>query len=75
MGWILPKSDCECECDDCGNPHPFSSRGTEYVATDHDVYLRFNRADLELLGNAKGVEAQAIKGRGIGARVDASGEG
>ena len=75
MGWILSAGDCECERDDCGNPHPFSSRGAEYVASNHNVYQRVNRADLELLGSAKGAAAQAIKGRASGGGMDASGEG
>ena len=75
MGWILPAGDCECECDHCWNPNPACSCGTEYVVANHNVYQRVNRADLELLGSAKGVETQAITGRGSGGGVDAGGEG
>ena len=75
MGWILPAGGRECERDDCGNPHPFSSRGVEYVVANHDVCERVNRANLEFLGSAKGVETQAIKGRGSGGGVDAGSEG
>ena len=75
MGWILSASGCECERDHSWNPHPTRSRGVEYVVANHNVYQRVNRADLELLGSAKGVETQAIKGRGSGGGVDASGEG
>lgn len=75
MGWILPTGDCECECDDCGNPYPACSRGTEYVASNYDVCERVNRVDLEFLGSAKGVATQEDEGRGGGAGMDAGGEG
>ena len=75
MGWILSAGDCECEHYDCGNPHPDCSCGTEYVASNHNVYQRVDRADLEFLGESKGVEAQAEEGRGGGGGMDAGGEG
>ena len=74
MGWILPACGRECERDDCGNTHPARARGAEYVASNHNVFERFNRLNLELLGSAKGVEAQEGEGRGGGAGMDASGE-
>ena len=62
MGWILPARRRECERDHGGNPHPARPRGTQYVASDHHVFERVNRADLELLGESKGVETQADEG-------------